>query len=129
MNMNILIAGSLESLLQLVGALIIFMFVLVITYLTTRWMGQYQKGRSHNKNLRIVETISVGNNTFISIVEAGTRYLVVSISKEQTRLLTELTKEELKDLSFLKNEETKMNVPAFSEMLEKAKDKWPKKHE
>ena len=128
MNMNILIAGSLESLLQLVGALIIFVFVLVITY-PTRWMGQYQKGRSHNKNLRIVETISVGNNTFISIVEAGTRYLVVSISKEQTRLLTELTKEELKDLSFLKNEETKMNVPAFSEMLEKAKDKWPKKNE
>jgi len=41
--MGILLAGSLESLIQLIGALIIFGFVILLTYLTTRWMGRDSK--------------------------------------------------------------------------------------
>ena len=77
----ILAATSLDSFVQLITVLIIFVFVLILTYFTTRWMAGIQKGRSFNKNLRIIETISVGNNKMISIVEAGTKYIVVSIGK------------------------------------------------
>ena len=69
-NMNILLSGAFDSFVQLIGALIIFAFVIGITYLTTRWMGGIQKGRNNNKNLHIIETIGVGNNKMISIVEA-----------------------------------------------------------
>ena len=127
--MSILLAGSLESFLQLVGVLIIFAFVLLITYLTARWMGGYQKGRSHNRNLRVVETIAVGNNKMISIVEAGTRYLVVSIGKDEVHLLAELQQEELKDLSFLEESARGGQTESVSELLEKLKDKLPKKQE
>ena len=78
----ILAATSLDSFVQLITVLIIFVFVLILTYFTTRWMAGIQKGRSFNKNLRIIETISVGNNKMISIVEAGTKYIVVSIGKD-----------------------------------------------
>ena len=78
----ILAATSLDSFVQLITVLIIFVFVLILTYFTTRWMAGIQKGRSFNKNLRIIETISVGNNKIISIVEAGTKYIVVSIGKD-----------------------------------------------
>lgn len=61
-NMNILLSGAFDSFVQLIGALIIFAFVIGITYLTTRWMGGIQKGRNNNKNLHIIETIGVGNN-------------------------------------------------------------------
>lgn len=126
-NMNILLSGALDSFVQLIGALIIFAFVIGITYLTTRWMGDIQKGRNHNKNLRIIETIGVGNNKMISIVEVGTVYLVVSVGKDEVHLLTQLNREQLKDLSFDEQKSCEIQQESFSEILSKLKDKLPKK--
>ena len=126
--MTILLSSSFHSLVQLIGALIIFAFVLGITYLTTRWMGGFQKSRSNNKNLHIVETINVGNNKYISIVEAGTVYLVVSVGKDEVHLLTQLTREQLKDFSF-EHVGEKESQESFTEILEKLKDKLPKKQD
>jgi flagellar protein FliO/FliZ len=121
-------SSSWESFIQLLGALVIFAFVLVITYLATRWMGGMQKTRGSNKNLRIIETIGVGNNKYISIVEVGTVYLVVSVGKDEVHLLTEISKEELKDLSF--EDEDNMNLQdTFAGILKKVKDKVPKKQD
>lgn len=125
-NMNILLSGALDSFVQLIGALIIFAFVIGITYLTTRWMGGIQKGRSNNKNLHIIESISVGNNKMISIVEAGTVYLVVSVGKDEVHLLAQLTRDQLKDFSF-ENLKTVETQESFAEILSKIKDKLPKK--
>ena len=126
--MTILLSSSFHSLVQLIGALIIFAFVLGITYLKTRWMVGFQKSRSNNKNLHIIETINVGNNKYISIVEAGTVYLVVSVGKDEVHLLTQLTREQLKDFSF-EHVEEKESQESFSEILEKLKDKLPKKQD
>ena len=126
--MTILLSSSFHSLVQLIGALIIFAFVLGITYLTTRWMGGFQKSRSNNKNLHIIETINVGNNKYISIVEAGTVYVVVSVGKDEVHLLTQLTREQLKDFSF-EHVEEKESQESFTEILEKLKDKLPKKQD
>ena len=126
--MTILLSSSFHSLVQLIGALIIFAFVLGITYLTTRWMGGFQKSRSNNKNLQIIETINVGNNKYISIVEAGTVYLVVSVGKDEVHLLTQLTREQLKDFSF-EHVGEKESQESFTEILEKLKDKLPKKQD
>ena len=125
-NMNILLSGALDSFVQLIGALIIFAFVIGITYLTTRWMGGIQKGRSNNKNLHIIESISVGNNKMISIVEAGTVYLVVSVGKDEVHLLAQLTRDQLKDFSF-EEQKTVETQESFAEILSKIKDKLPKK--
>lgn len=126
--MMILLSSSVHNLVQLIGALIIFAFVLGITYLTTRWMGGFQKNRNCGKNLRIVETIGVGNNKYISIVETGTVYLVVSVGKDEVHLLAQLTREQLKDFSF-EQQNTKENQESFSEILDKLKDKLPKKQD
>ena len=127
--MGILAAGTLDSFLRLLGTLIIFIFVLVITYLVTRWMGVYQKGRSSNKNLRIVETIGVGNNKMISIVEAGKKYLVVSIGKDEVHLLAELTREDFKDLSDIEDQELGKSGESFADVFGKLKDKLQKKQD
>lgn len=125
--MNILLSGALESFLQLIGALIIFAFVLLLVYLVTRWMGSIQKGQGHHKNLHIVETIGVGNNKMISIVEAGTQYLVVAIGKDEIHLLAKLSREELKDFSF--EEEAKSSQESFSDVMKKLREKLPKKQD
>lgn len=120
MNM-ILGLSSLDSFVQLITVLIIFVFVLILTYFTTRWMAGVQKGRSFNKNLRIVETIHVGNNKMISIVEAGKKYIVVSIGKDEVNYLTELSTDDLKDLSFMNSENTKAQPDTFAEIIDRLK--------
>lgn len=122
--MNILLANSLNSFLQLVGVLLIFIFVLVITYLTTRWMGGFQKAHSYNKNLQIVETIRVGNNKMISIIAVGTKYIVVSIGKDEVHFLTELTEEELK---VLPEQMDSAKGESFQNILDKVKNGFTKK--
>ena len=124
--MSILAVSSLESFLQLVGVLLIFVFVLLITYLTTRWMGGFQKAHSNNKNLHIIETISVGNNKYVEIVQAGTKYLVVAVGKDEVRLLAELSEEELKEVPALNNSSTPSSE-SFQDILNKVREKFPKK--
>lgn len=55
-----------DSFIQLLGVLLIFIFVLAITYFTTKWIAGYQKSRSFNKNLRIVETLRLTQNQIYS---------------------------------------------------------------
>ena len=127
----ILILSSLDSFVQLITVLVIFIFVLIITYFTTRWMAGIQKGRSFNKNLRIIETISAGNNKMISIVQAGEKYLVVSIGKDEVHYLTELKQEELKDLSFMNPDNQYDKQDPFAEIFGRLKEKYDNrsKHE
>ena len=127
----ILILSSLDSFVQLITVLVIFIFVLIITYFTTRWMAGIQKGRSFNKNLRIIETISAGNNKMISIVQAGEKYLVVSIGKDEVHYLTELKQEELKDLSFMNPDNQNDKQDPVAEIYGRLKEKYDNrsKHE
>ena len=85
-----------------------------------------QRGRQNNKNLHVIETISVGNNKTISIVEAGSVYLVVSVGKEEVHLLAQLTRDQLKDFSF-ELEQSGKKQDSFAEILNQLKDKLPKK--
>ncbi len=110
-----------DNLFQLISVLIIFVFVLAITYLTTRWMAGFQKSKANNRNLKIVETICVGNSKYVSIVSAGSKYIVVSVGKDEVNFLTEITEDELVDLSF-KNEIAKeFPKDSFSSILDKFK--------
>ena len=113
--------SSLESFMQLISVLVIFVFVLVITYVTTRWMAGFQKSRSYNKNLKIIETIAVGNNKLISIVAVGKKYIPVSVGKDDVHFLTEIKEDELKDLSFLDEPDKESAKESFANILEKLK--------
>lgn len=124
--MNLLLSGSLDSFFKLISSILIFIFVVVITYFTTYWMAGFQKKKSTSKNLKVIETVNVGSNKFISIVEAGTEYLVVSIGKDEVRLLTKLTKEQLTDLSFETDINPVVTQESFQQILDKIKDKIPK---
>lgn len=127
MSKHILAVTSLESFIQLVGALLIFVFVLAITYLVTKWLGGYQKAQTKYKNLKTIEMIPVGNGKMIALLQAGKKYLVVSIGKEEIHLLAELSEEELTDLSFQEEALVKNTKESFQYLLEKMKEKLPKK--
>lgn len=126
--LNSSLGASFKSFVQLMGTLLIFLFVLLCAYLTSRWMGGYEKAHQTNRNLEIVETIRVGANKMISIVRAGTKYLVVSIGKDEINLLGELSEEELIGMDLSGLGQASVQEP-FQELLDKFKEKMPKKRD
>lgn len=126
MEAVLLISSSLDSFLELIGVLLIFVFVLVITYLCSKWMAGYQKMHMKSKNLQIIESIPAGNNKAICLVKAGTEYLVVGIGKDEIQYLATLSEEQLTDFSF-REEKATGKEETFQEIFGQFKDKMSKK--
>lgn len=120
------ISSGWESFFQLIGVLLIFLFVLAITYFTTKWIAGYQKGAMYNKNIKVIETFRVNNNKFIQIIQIGEKYLAISVCKDTINVLTELTKEQLTWCP-LEEEGPVDKTPNFQEIFEKLKGKFPRK--
>ena len=126
--MNILmLSSSFESFLQLISVLLVFVFVLGITYVVTRWMAGYQKGKMKSKNLQIIETIPAGTNKMICLVKAGTEYMVVSVGKDEIHPLMTLKEEQLTDLSFLSEGNGSLTGESFQEIFGQLKEKMSSK--
>ena len=90
--------GRTDSYLQFLTVLILFVFVQRITWVTTRWIANYQKGRALSGNLEVVETLRITGNKFLQIVRAGKKYLVIAVGKDEIHMLTELTEDEVTTL-------------------------------
>ena len=125
---NILLSSSMKNFIELIGVAFVFVFVLMITYVCTRWIAGYQKRQMNNGNLRIVETISVGNNKNICLVKVGTEYLVVGIGKDEIHSLVVLKEDQLTDFRFQQETENYViNNESFQNIFDKMKKKLPKK--
>lgn len=118
--------SSFENFLQLMGVLVIFALVLVVTYLTTRWIASYQKGHSFNRNLQVLETLKIAPNKYIQIVQAGEEYLVIAVGKDEVRLLSKLTVEQLKAAPE-ETAPTSFSTESFKEVFDRIKQHIPKK--
>ena len=78
----ILLSSSLNSFIQLLGVLLIFLFVLVITYFTTKWIGGYQKVQMSGRSFQVVDTIRIANNKLV-------QYVLENKEGENTKVLCE----------------------------------------
>ena len=119
----LMLSSSLDSFLKLISVLLVFVFVLAITYVVTRWTAGYQKVRMKSKNLQIIETIPAGNNKMICLLKAGTEYLVVSIGKEEIHPLMTLSESQLTDVSFLLDGDASNSGESFQEIFGQLKEK------
>ncbi len=110
---------ELESVIQLLVALIVFVIVIVLTGITTKWIGGYQKTKFSNKNMQPIESLKVGNNKFIQLVKVGEVYLVLGVGKDEISSIAKLTKEELPEVM----EETFENNRSFQDIMAKLQNR------
>ncbi len=103
-----------DSFIQLLTVLLIFLFVLAISYLTVRFVGKWQKGQESGSNIEILETRSIGTNKYLCIVRVGEKYLLIASGKDEVSMLTELDKD---SLSF----EEKPTDGSFSTILDRVR--------
>ena len=105
-----------DSIVQLITVILIFIFVLAITYYTTKFTAGLQKGRMQNSNMEIVDTFRIAQNKYIQIVRVGDKYYSMIVCKDTVTLLGEVSQEELK-----LGESQLGTTMSFKEILEMAK--------
>jgi len=117
-------SSRIEAFAQLLTLLIIFIFVLAVTYYVTRFVGNYQKNRLSGSNINILETMRIANNKYIQIVKIGSRVFAIAVAKDTVSYLCELDEDEL---IYKESSSGKMliNNDNFKEILEKFKKDKP----
>ena len=109
---------GLDSIVQFITILFIFVFVLAVTWFSTRYIAGIQKEQYKTGNMELIETLRISNNKYLQIVRAGNRYFCMAVCKETVTMLGEIQKE---DMVFSEN-----NLNAgmdFQKILEKMKRK------
>lgn len=94
--MMLLTAGG-TGYVQFITVLLVFVVVLGITALTTKWIANYQKQQSVNENVQVIETTRIANNKYIQIIRAGEMYMVIAVCKDTVTMLGEIPKEQIKE--------------------------------
>lgn len=117
--MNVLMTSysRLSSFAQLITLIIVFVFVLGLTMVATRWMAKLQKQQYKCTNIEVIETFRISNTKYIQIVRTGQKYIAIAVCKDTVTMLTELQKDELE---LITSPDTTV-IPGFQEILTKIK--------
>ncbi len=114
--MILAIDSGTNSTLQFFTVVILFVFVLALTYFVTKWLANFQKEKTANNNLEIIEVSKISANKYIEIVRCGEKYLVIAVCKDTVTMLCELSKDEI---SF--KEESTSEPKKFEDYFKRAK--------
>lgn len=133
----ILLSSSLNSFIQLMGVLLIFVFVLIITYFVTKWIGGYQKIQMSGRSFQVIDTVRIAGNKYVQILKIGNVYLVVAVGKDEVTMLAKLTEDEIgltEDEIRNTGQQSGTVLPpgtqeTFQETLEKIRERFSKKQE
>lgn len=105
-----------QSVWQLLTVLLIFAFVLAVTYFTSKYIGSFQREKSIGENISVVENHRISSNKYIQIVKIGKKYFALAICKDTVTTISEIPED---DLSFVDGSKEKMS---FKDFLKKAKE-------
>ncbi len=110
-----------ESFTQFLTVILVFVLVLGLTYLTTRFVGSYQKVKGFNRNFEVIETLKITNGKYLQIVKIGEKYVVIGIGKDTITSICELDPSDVKPLPEVA---TNQSVEAFKAVFDKAKERF-----
>lgn len=110
--------SRLSSFAQLITLLIVFIFVLALTFYATKWMAKIQKSQFKNSNIEVIETFRLSNTKYIQIVKLGEKYVAIAVGKDTVTFLTELDESQLDLTKAVEG----TNTLEFQEILKKVKD-------
>ncbi len=88
-----LLSGSIRdgSLYNVVSLVLIFAFVLLLAYFAAKLTAKLQGNPLNKKaNIKIVDSLRLGGNKFISIVRIGTNYYALGFGKDEITLIDKL---------------------------------------
>ncbi len=76
--------------------LLVFVLILYLAYFATKKLGKRLSFRGvGNKNIKIIESVSLGQNKAIMIIQSGGKTLLVGMTQNEIRLISEIDGEKL----------------------------------
>lgn len=89
--------STLHNFFQLLFVFVMFVVVIFLCYFTTRWIGSYQKTKLGGKNFKIIESMKIGNNKFLALIEIGEgEYYCIALGKDEVTLIGKVDADKLK---------------------------------
>ena len=116
-GLMIILTGKADSYAQFITVLFIFVAVLAVTALVTKWIAGYQKQQGAAGNIEVRETVRIANNKYIQLVRIGESYFAIAVCKDTVTALGQIPAEQLKGKTTLES------TSGFRELLERAAKK------
>ena len=71
-----------DGYVQLITVLVVFVVVLAITAVVTKYIARYQKSQSVGNNIEVLETAQITAGKYIQLVRLGKTYAAIAICKD-----------------------------------------------
>ena len=115
-----------DSVIKLIVSILIFVFVLVLTRITTVYIAKLQKTGMVGDNITVIETQRLSNTKCLHIVKIGDEYFALASGKDTVTFISKLDSQGLKlPLEDPNGESNKTSIP-FASILEKFRNKQDK---
>ncbi len=117
--MLLTVSNGIDSFLQFITVLFIFVLVLLLTWVATKWIANVQNGRNiQGANIEVIETYRLTTNKYIQIIRTGEKYLAIAVCKDTVTILAEIPDGQI----HLPDKQVGA-MPDFKKMLEMARRK------
>lgn len=83
------------NVLQLIAGIFAFVIVLIATYYVTKWIAKSGVVQSRSQNIKVIETFKIAPNKYVQIIQLGSKYYSIGVTKENITFLTSLDEEQL----------------------------------
>lgn len=90
---NDIVLNSSNSIWKLLGLILLCAVIIIACYYTTKFVGKRSQGmQSPNggRNIKSLETFRVAPNKFLQLIKCGDKYLLIGITKDRIKLLSEI---------------------------------------
>ncbi|MCL2617576.1 MAG: flagellar biosynthetic protein FliO [Defluviitaleaceae bacterium] len=75
--------------------MLVFAFVIGLAVLSTKWIAGARYRRGAGGNLHLIESIAVGQQTYLQLVRAGDKYIVIGVSRTGVSFVCEVAGEQV----------------------------------
>ncbi len=91
--------GNSWSILTMLGQffflIIILLIVLLLVYYLSRFMNSVKYTANKNSNLKIIETISVGYQSSLQIIQVVDKTILIGVTKEKVQYICDVDKDSI----------------------------------
>lgn len=114
----LMLGNSANSVAQFITLVLLFLFVLGITWFATRYVAGTQKNKMSGGNIKLMETVRINQNAYIQVIRVGTKVVSIVVSKDSVTKLCEHSEDE-----FVYEESKQPELMDFGKLLQKAMKK------
>lgn len=80
---------------QLITVLIVFVVVLAITAVVTKYIARSQKAQGSGSNIEVLETAQIAPGKYVQLVRLGDTYAAIAVCKDTVTMLCQIPKEQI----------------------------------